>query len=50
MRQYRNVRLFGENQEDLDAHMQRILEEREKEDKVSATAERARAEIEAYQE
>ncbi len=50
MRQYRNMRLFGENQEDLDAHMQQILEEREKEEKTSATAERARAEIEAYQE
>ncbi|HUX51399.1 MAG TPA: DNA-directed RNA polymerase subunit beta' [Spirochaetia bacterium] len=50
MRNYKNIRLFGENQEDLDAHMQQILEERAKEDKVSATAERAMAEIEAYQE
>lgn len=31
MRSYKNIKLYDENQEDLDAHMQQIIEQRERE-------------------
>jgi DNA-directed RNA polymerase subunit beta' len=51
MRSYKKIKLYDENQEDLDAHMQRIIELREKEKQLEAEhpEEEEREEAEAYQ-
>ncbi|TVQ26497.1 MAG: DNA-directed RNA polymerase subunit beta' [Spirochaetaceae bacterium] len=45
IRQYKNVKLFDEHRDDLDAHMQQILEQRARERELEEQAEREEAEI-----
>jgi DNA-directed RNA polymerase subunit beta' len=51
MRSYKRIKLYDEHQEDLDAHMQRIIEIREREKQLEADQpeEEEREEAEAYQ-
>ncbi|AFG36650.1 DNA-directed RNA polymerase subunit beta' [Spirochaeta africana] len=51
MRSYKNIKLYDENQEDLDVHMQQIIEQRERERAEAQEREREMGpEAEAYAE
>ena len=45
IRDYKNVKLFDEHREDLDAHMREILEQRARERELVEEAERAEMEV-----